>query len=152
LVAAGIDTDASYTPLRVAAFIAGGYAVAVIVGLLLESLAAWNDRRKTSDDQHKRDRIPCNLVELTVDSYVFHDDVGKTFDPDAVFNGLASEWPAHVDPATFLFADGDLFQDVTLHVDAPDDPGPAGTFNVNARQGGFAAGGVTITITRGPQP
>lgn len=149
--AAGIGPDATYSPLRVVAFVGAGYVVSVLLGLLLERLAAWNSSRKDTRDQPTHDRIPCNLVELTVDSYVFHDEVGKGFDPDAAFAARPPEWPSHIDPTTFMFADGELFRDVVLRVDAPDEPGPPGVFNVSARQGGFAAGGVTITITRGGQ-
>lgn len=145
--AAGINAD--YTALRVVAFVGAGYLVAAVAGLLLESLAAWSARRRVVDRRPKHDRIPCNYVELAVDSYAFEDEIGKGFDPVERFKPVPPIWNARVEPATFTFADGEPFRDVALLVDAPDEPGPSGVFNVNARQAGFAAGGVTITITRG---
>lgn len=138
-------------PARVAATSAVGYAALVLLGLLSESIYTWIRRGRLDRDGRrppKHDRTPCNLVEIDVDSYEFHDDVGKTFDPDAAFAGKAPTWPAHVDPATFTFANFEAYRDVVLHVDAPDGPGPGAVFNVNVRQGGAAAGGVTIFINR----
>lgn len=138
--------------LRVLATVAVGYVVLVALGLLLESVFVWLKRRRREKDdrQHDEDRRPdCNLVEIEVDSYEFDDKVGKDFDPDAAFQGKGPVWPARVEPAQFMFAVGDIFRDVDLMVDAPDDPGPPGVFNVNVRQGGTPTGGVTVTITRG---
>lgn len=83
-----------------------------------------------------------------MDSYDFRDDVGKTFDPHATFSGKPPTWPARVDPTVFAFADFETYRDVNLYVDAPDGPGPGAVFNVNVRQGGAPAGGVTIFVTR----
>jgi hypothetical protein len=129
-----------------------GYAILVALGLLSESVFAWLRRSRRRDDERRRpdrQRTPCNLVEIDVDSYEFHDEVGKRFNPDVVFQGRAPVWAAQVEPPRFLFAIGEAYRDVELLVDAPDEPGPPGVFNVNVRQGGVASGGVTITITRG---
>jgi len=136
---------------RIAAMTAAGYIVLVIVGFVSEWLYNWV-RRSRLDREGKRpakgERLPCNLVEMDVDSYEFTDKVGKDFDPDTVFQGKAPAWPARVEPSRFFFADGEAYRDVELTVDAPDDPGPASVFNVNMRQGGVPAGGITIRITR----
>ena len=129
-----------------------GYALLVVLGLLAESAFVWLRRRRRRDEEGRRPdrrRIPCNLVEIEVDSYEFHDEIGKGFNPDAAFTGRAPVWPARVEPARFLFATGEVYRDVELLVDAPEGPGPAGVFNVDVRQGGVASGGVTITIIRG---
>lgn len=129
-----------------------GYAALVVLGLLSESIYAWHKRRRRPDtDREMRDkrRIPCNLVQVELDSYRFDDGMGKAFDPDAVFRNIPAQWSARVDPAQFLFAAGEAYRDVELFVDAPDDPGPPAVFNVNVRQGGVPSGGATITITRG---
>ena len=88
-------------------------------------------------------------MEIDVDSYMFPDHIGKDFDPDTAFRGQPPVWPARVEPSTFTFTDGEVYRDVALLVDAPDGPGPPANFNVNVRQGGVPAGGVTVTITRG---
>jgi hypothetical protein len=147
--AAGIGRDAQYTTVRVAAFAGAGYLVAAIAGLLLESFAAWSARRRVVDRGPKHERISCNYVELEVDSYAFEDEVGKGFDPVQRFEPVPPIWNARAEPTAFMFADGEPYRDVALLVDAPDGPGPRGVFNVNARQAGFAAGGVTVVITRG---
>jgi hypothetical protein len=127
-----------------------GYVLLVLLGTISEWLYAYIKRRRRVDPgTREKERIPCQLVETTVDSYEFHDHVGKDFDAGTAFNGKPPVWPAFVQPAQFLFANGELYRDVELHVDAPDPPGAAGVFNVNVRQGGVPAGGVTITITRG---
>lgn len=129
-----------------------GYAALSGLGLLSESIYAWNKRRRRPDvDQETNDkrRIPCNLVQVELDSYQFEDGSGKDFDPDAAFQNVPAKWSARVDPSLFLFATGEAYRDVELIVDAPDEPGPSGVFNVNVRQGGVPTGGATITITRG---
>lgn len=137
------------TLLRVATSVASGYGLMVLLGLLAESGFTWMRRSRKRPRKEKRpDRIDCNLVEITADSYEFEDDVGKDFDPADRFQGKAPEWPATVDPSTFLFSPGEAFRDVKLTVEAPDGPGPSAVFNVNVRQGGQPTGGVTITITR----
>jgi hypothetical protein len=87
-------------------------------------------------------------VEITVDSYVFVDAIGKNADPDQMFAPRDAAWPAHVEPAQFTFAAGERYRDVMLIVDAPNGPGPSETFNVSVRQGGAPTGGVTVTIER----
>jgi hypothetical protein len=87
-------------------------------------------------------------VDITVDSYVFVDAIGKNADPDQMFAPRDAAWPAHVEPAHFTFAAGERYRDVMLIVDAPDGPGPAENFNVSVRQGGAPTGGVTVTIER----
>jgi hypothetical protein len=87
-------------------------------------------------------------VEITVDSYVFVDAIGKQADPDRMFAPRDAAWPARVEPAKFTFAQGERWRDVMLIVDAPDGPGPPETFNVSVRQGGAPTGGVTVTVER----
>jgi hypothetical protein len=138
--------------VRFLAMVALGYAALVILGLLSESIYAWIKRSRRRDDEkptRDRRRTPCNLVQIDVDSYEFEDKVGKDFDPNAAFQGKAPLWSARVEPAQFLFATGEAYRDVELIVDAPDEPGPPGVFNVNVRQGGVPTGGVTIIVTRG---
>lgn len=134
--------------LRLLVMVAGGYVGLAVLGLMAESIYAWL-KRQGRDDETPRKRTPCELVEIDVDSYTFQDKVGKDFDPEVGFQGKPPSWPALVEPARFLFAPGESHRDVELIVEAPDGPGPPATFNVNVRQGGVPAGGVTITITRG---
>ena len=139
-------------PVRLAAVVAIGYAALALVGLLAESIYAWIKRtrhRNGEKPDRDRKRTPCNLVQIELDSYEFEDKVGKEFDPDTAFGGKPAIWSARVEPAEFLFAAGEAHRDVELLVDAPDEAGPPGVFNVNVRQGGVPTGGVTITITRG---
>jgi hypothetical protein len=128
-----------------------GFSVGSAVGLFAESVYAWLRRRR--DTARGRDprppRTDCHLVELTVDSYEFDDKIGKDFDPQEAFKGRPALWSATVAPPSFVFLPGEAFRDVQLHLDAPDGPGPAGTFNVNVWQGGVPSGGVTFTITTG---
>ena len=128
-----------------------GYAIGALAGLFFESayaaLARGRNARRGRDP--KRDRIDCHLVEVTVDSYVFEDKIGKDFDPATAFAGQAPIWPATVTPPLFAFLPGEAYRDVRLDVAAPDDPGPPGHFNVSVRQGGVPTGGVTLLITRG---
>jgi hypothetical protein len=146
--ASGIG-DVSVTALRLAAFTAGGYGALFVVGVVAEWLGARSATRRFAEQHEERRRVPCNLVEITVDSYAFVDDAGKAFDPKQRFAEIGPAWPAQVQPTPFMFADGEVFRDVQLLVDAPDGPGPAAVFNVNVRQGGTPAGGVTVTVTRG---
>ncbi len=94
------------------------------------------------------DANPWNLVELTVDSYVFHDAIGKDADPNSMFEPRPPAWPARVAPNLFHFGPDETYRDVLLIVDAPDTPGPPEAFNVSGRQGGAPIGGVTVTVTR----
>jgi hypothetical protein len=130
---------------------AAGYIVMTLLGLASESAFAAIKRR--SNEQRGRnprtDRTDCHFVEVKVDSYAFDDKTGKAFDPAAAFTGKAPVWPAAVTPSSFVFQPGEAFRDVELKVDAPDDPGPAGHFNVSVWQGGVPSGGVTVTITTG---
>jgi len=98
----------------------------------------------------KRPPVPVHGddVEITVDSYVFADAIGKDANPDTMFAPRDAAWPARVEPASFTFQPGERYRDVLLIVDAPDGPGPAETFNVSVRQGGAPTGGVTVTIER----
>lgn len=142
---------------RIALTVGVGYLLLALLGLLAESSYAWIKRsrgratamEKRNQERERRRRTPCNLVETNVDSYTFDDRVGKDFDPDAAFHGRGPVWPARVEPASFLFQDGEAYRDVELLVDAPDSPGSPAVFNVNVYQGGAPAGGVTIAITRG---
>ena len=122
-----------------------GYVIGVLIGLLFELILSRTHRK----DPRGRHQVPCNLVEITVDSYQFHDQTGKDADPKVMFAPRAAAWGARVDPNLFHFADNEAFRDVELIVDAPDEPGPPEVFNVNVTQGGSPSGGVTVTITRG---
>jgi hypothetical protein len=141
---------------RIGVTVGGGYLLLAFIGLIAESIYAWMIRsrsraqakEKRGQEEERRRRTPCNLVETDVDSYTFNDRIGKDFNPDVAFQGRGPIWPARVEPSSFLFQDGEAYRDVELIVDAPDGPGPSGAFNVNVRQGGVPAGGVTITITR----
>lgn len=137
---------------RFLAVVGLGYAILTVLGLLSESIYAWIKRsRHRADDPTERNkkRTPCNLVQIELDSYEFEDEIGKEFDVNAAFQGRPALWSGRVDPAQFLFATGEVFRDVELVVDAPDEAGPPGVFNINVRQGGVPTGGVTISITRG---
>jgi hypothetical protein len=141
------------TPLitRTLAQMAVGYVVLAIVGLFLESIYAWIKRRANEQrgSNPRTDRTDCHLVNITVDSYEFGDKIGKDFDPNVAFKGKASIWGATISPSSFAFLPGEAYRDVKLQVDAPDDPGPSGHFNVSVWQGGVPSGGVTVEITRG---
>lgn len=135
---------------RVAVTMALAYLVAAALGLVYYRIR--NDRRRppAGGRTHNPNRIDCHLVTMTIDSHLFEDKTGKDFDPDVAFANAAPPWPAHLDPPSFVFLPGEAFRDVNFHTDAPDDPGPAGHFNVNVWQGGEPSGGVTLIITRGP--
>jgi len=128
-----------------------GYIALSLVGLATESSFAWMKRRAREQrgENPRTDRVDCHLVDVTVDSYVFKDGEGKEFDPEVAFRGRPVDWNATVTPSNFVFAPGEAFRDVQLHVDAPDTPGLMSRFNVNVRQGGVPSGGVTIAITTG---
>ena len=38
--------------------------------------------------------------------------IGKDFDPATRFQGKGPEWPAQIDPSSFLFSGGEAFRDV----------------------------------------
>jgi hypothetical protein len=124
-----------------------GYLGGALLGLGVESVRGQIGRRRT-ENQTGRERISCQLVEITVDSYRFDDRKGKEADPHQMFAGRPPGWPARVEPSMFVFAPHEAYREVVLIVDAPDDPGPPEVFNVSARQGGVASGGVTVTVTR----
>jgi hypothetical protein len=136
----------SYT--RAGLYLVAGYVIGAIAGYLIESLRA-RGRRGHPNDPVRPDRISCHLVELFVDSYVFHDAIGKDADPAVVFAPRPPPWPARVEPHLFHFAPDEAYRDVLLIVDAPDQRGLSEVFNVNTYQGGGPAGGVTVTITTG---
>jgi hypothetical protein len=127
-----------------------GYLVVGGLGWLLEWAYVWyrRDRKRGVGSSREEQRTPCHLVEVVVDSYEFTDDTGKNFNPATAFAGRPPVWPARVDPDRFMFAPNETHRDVELIVEAPDEPGTPGVFNVNVRQGGVPAGGVTITVTR----
>jgi hypothetical protein len=132
------------------ALFVAGYIALSIVGLCCESAVAWMKRRSSEQagSKARTDRMDCHLVYLEVDSYVFADSSGKDFDPNVVFQEAPAIWDASVEPASFAFLPGETYRDVELHVQAPDDAGPPGHFNVNVWQGGVPSGGVTVEITR----
>ncbi|MBS0562286.1 MAG: hypothetical protein JSR21_19740 [Proteobacteria bacterium] len=144
---ANADTGIVHTLSMMAA----GYILLSAVGLAAEWAYAWMIRQRNEQRGEKRraDRTSCYLVQIDIDSYVFQDGSGKAFDPKARFEGKGPLWPATVTPSSFLFVPGEAMREVELRVEAPDGPGPAGTFNVNVRQGGVPSGGVTLTITTG---
>jgi hypothetical protein len=98
---------------------------------------------------HDRAAVPWNLVEVAVDSYLFHDALGKDADLDAMFAPRAPAWAARAEPSQFAFQPGEAYRDVLLRVDAPDVPASAERFNVSAWQGGAPLGGVTVTVSKG---
>jgi hypothetical protein len=95
---------------------------------------------------NNRKKIPCNLVEITIDSYVFEDKVGKDADPNVMFEPAPPAWPAHIEPATFHFLQNETYRDVNLIVDAPNDIRASANFNINVWQGGYPTGGVTVKV------
>lgn len=125
-----------------------GYLAGFLIGFTVEGVLAWSYRKKTRK-RTRRDEINCNLVELTLDSYIYHDQKGKDADPDVMFAPRPPAWGARVEPHLFHFGENETFRDVHLIVDAPDEPSSSEVFNVNARQGGAPSGGVTVTIIRG---
>jgi hypothetical protein len=127
-----------------------GYAIGALLGFLIEAVRA-RGRRGYPNDPPREAPFSCHLVELFVDSYVFHDAIGKDADPAVMFAPRPPAWPARVEPNLFHFAPNEAYRDVLLIVDAPDGPGPPEPFNVNAFQGGVPAGGVTVTVTRGKE-
>ncbi len=145
LTAHAIDHEASTATLSAAAV--AGYPAGALVGLVIELVRSRWRRRPNRDATHER--IPCELVEITVDGYRFEDGKGKDVDPEQMFAPRAAAWPATVDPALFHFQPGETYRDVTLRVEAPDVPSPPETFNVSVRQGNVPTGGVTVTITTG---
>jgi hypothetical protein len=108
--------------------------------------AQWGD---VVEGEATHGRVPWNLVEVTVDSYVFHDAYGREADPAQMFAARPPAWSALVDPALFHFAPDETYRDVMLIVDAPSGPGDHEVFNVSAWQGGGPLGGVTVSVTRG---
>jgi hypothetical protein len=129
-----------------AGLLAGGWIGGAALGLLLETARATVGRRRARPEQGERQA--CNLVELELDSYRHRDGKGKEVDPHVMFAPRPPAWPARLDPATFAFGSGEAYRDINLIVDAPDEPGPPEVFNVNARQGGMATGGVTVLVNR----
>jgi hypothetical protein len=137
--------------LAVLGLAAAGYLALSTVGLGAEAAYTWMQRRAREQRGRnpRTDRVDCHLVQLAVDSYEFDDRTGKEFDPDAAFHGKPPAWPATLTPSAFAFQPGEAFRDIGLHVDAPDEPGQTGQFNVSVWQGGVPSGGVTIAITTG---
>jgi hypothetical protein len=126
-----------------------GWLWGAAVGFVAETIrASIGGRRSRREGRARPGRQACNVVELTVDSYRFKDATGKDADPHGMFAPRPPAWPARLDPATFAFGPGEAYRDVLLIVDAPDGPGPAEVFNVNARQDGMATGGVSVIINR----
>jgi hypothetical protein len=141
-------------PARGLALMLMGYLVTSLLGLASESAYAAMKRRQAEQSvarRDRKDRIDCHRVDITLDSHVFSDAVGKAFAPAAAFAGAAPVWPAQVVPSSFVFAPDEVMREVELQVDAPDPPGPPGHFNVSVWQGGVPSGGVTVVITTGGQ-
>lgn len=136
------------------AIMAGGALLGALVGLVG---GLRRGRRNRAEAQmmaiahpvDERRQVPCDLVEVTVDSYRFVDGKGKDVDPAVMFAPRPPAWPARVEPAVFRFAPGEHHRDVELIVDAPDGPGPPEVFNVSVRQGGAPHGGVSVVVERG---
>jgi hypothetical protein len=105
-------------------------------------------RKQGREEAENRREVSWNLVEVTFDSYIFHDAYGKDADPVAMFGPRAPAWPASVEPRIFHFSPGETYRDVTLIVDAPDGPSQSEKFNVTAHQGGIPLGGVTVMVLR----
>lgn len=89
-----------------------------------------------------------NHVDLSVDSYVFLDAVGKDANPDDMFAPREAVWSARVEPSAFDFEPEEAFRDVVLIVDAPNESGTLEAFNVTAWQDDIPIGGVTVTVKR----
>jgi hypothetical protein len=123
-----------------------GYLIGALIGYLFELMLVRTYRATPPE----RKGVPCNLVEITVDSYEFDDQVGKEANPLVMFAPRAAQWGARAEPNLFSFAPNEVYRDVELIVDAPDGPGPSEVFNVNVMQGGSPTGGVTVTVTRRP--
>jgi hypothetical protein len=141
------SVQAHLTVPRLALWGVGGYVVGAVVGLLLELVRSrWRRQRARAP---QRDRVPCELVEITVDGYLFQDGKGKDVDPSMMFAPRPPAWPARVEPPLFQFLPGEAYRDVLLLVEAPDVPGPPEVFNVNVRQGNAPTGGVTVTVELG---
>jgi hypothetical protein len=92
--------------------------------------------------------VPWNLVEVTVDSYIFHDAYGREAHPDQMFAPRPPAWPVKIDPATFHFEPHETYRDVAITIDAPSGAGPSENFNISAHQGGAPLGGITVLVTR----
>lgn len=150
VAAAVIGQHHDFPARRAGLWFVAAYFIGVLIGYLIEALRA-RGRRGHPNDPQRKDHISCHLVELFVDSYIFHDAVGKDADPAVMFAPRPPAWPARVEPHLFHFAPNEAWRDVVLIVDAPDEPGPPEVFNVNAYQGGAPAGGVTVTVTRGEE-
>ena len=130
-----------------------GAAAGVVVGLLrfviaTRQRASMRHERETAEPWRRRERVPCELVTIGVDSYTFEDGVGKDVNPTVMFAPRPPASPAWVEPSTFRFEDGEPHRDVILIVDAPEGPGPAETFNVSILQGHDPSGGVTVRVVR----
>jgi len=133
------------TLARIGLALAGGYLVLAVIGLLAESTYAWIKRSrgriaaeaKRSRDEERRRGIPCNLVEIEVDSYTFEDQLGKNFDPDVGFRGKGPVWPARVEPSSFLFLEGEAYRDVKF-------VGPGDANAGKHRVLGWVLGGATL--------
>jgi hypothetical protein len=131
-----------------AAWAVGGYVGGLLLGLALELLVARiRNQPGRAGATTEREAARCRTVEITVDGYRFVDGSGKAVDPATMFAPRPPAWPAHVDPSLFQFAENELYHDVNLVVDAPNQTGLQEVFNVGVRQGGTPAGGVTVTVT-----
>ena len=93
--------------------------------------------------------VPWNLVEVSVDSYVFKDAYGVEANANLMFAPRPPAWPAQIAPQTFSFQPNEAYRDVAITIDAPSGPGTAENFNITAHQGGAPLGGITVTVTRG---
>jgi len=133
-------------------FVVGGI-VGAIVGFIREKVVGSmklnrSKRRHEKMATIEREKVSCNWVEIFVDGYLFKDAKGKEAHAEAMFAPKPTEWPARVEPNTFVFNPGEAFRDVILIVDAPDEAGPPANFNCNVWQGGVPSGGITVTINR----
>lgn len=93
--------------------VVAGYLAGFLIGFAVEGVLTLSHRKRTQN-RLRRDEVPCNLVELTVDSYVFHDRKGKEADPAVMFAPRPPAWGARVEPHLFHFADNEAFRDVQL--------------------------------------
>jgi hypothetical protein len=134
---------------RLMLFVLAAYLAGVLIALLAEMLVAKIRNQRHGVDVAAEREHDCRTVEITVDSYRFNDGVGKAVDPAIMFAPRPPAWPASVEPSLFQFAPNELYRDVTLVVDAPDQKGLAEVFNVNVRQAGTPSGGVTVTVKTG---
>jgi hypothetical protein len=110
--------------------------------------APTTSKQARAAQEGARSGVPWNLVEISVDSYVFVDAYGRDAHPDEMFAPKPPAWPVQIDPPLFHFEPHETYRDVAIMIDAPSGPGASKDFNISAFQGGTPLGGITITVAR----